>query len=157
MRMRSKSLIAALAFITLFSACKKDTETVTVNNPIYNIRGNANGAQELPNRVTTGATGNITGTYNKDNNTLTYTVTWTGLTGGNPTAAHFHGAADPGVAASVLVTFTNFPATPSGTYSNTAVLTDAQETDFLNGLWYYNIHNATYPAGEIRGQVFLTQ
>lgn len=157
MRTSTKLLSTAFTFVIFLSACKKETETVTVNNPVFNIRGNANGAQEAPNRVTTTATGTLSGTYNKDNNTLTYTVNWTGLTGGNPTAAHFHGAADPGVAAPVLITFTNFPATASGTYSNSAVLNDAQETDLMNGLWYYNIHNSTYPAGEIRGQVFLTQ
>ena len=158
MRTNLLKLTGSFIFLlVLFSSCEKEKETVTVTNPIYNIRGNANGGQEAPNRVTTTASGNITGTYNKDNNTLTYTVNWTGLTGGNPTAAHFHGAADPGTAAGVLVTFTHFPATTSGTYSNTFVLSDAQETDFMNGLWYFNIHNTTYPGGEIRGQVFLTQ
>ena len=152
----SKLLVSFFFSIILFSACKKEKETVTVTNPVYNLRGNANGGQEAPNRVTTTATGNITGTYNKDNNTVNYTINWTGLSS-NPTAAHFHGAADPGISAGVQVTFTNFPATTSGTYSNTVVLTDAQETDFMNGLWYFNIHNTTYTAGEIRGQIFLTQ
>lgn len=151
-----KKFAFAGLILASFTACEKDTETITVNNPIYNIRGNASGTQEVPARTTT-ATGTITGTYDKDKNLLTYTVNWTGLTGGNPTAAHFHGAADPGVNAPVIVTFANFPATASGTYSGTATLTDAQETDFTNGLWYYNIHNATFPGGEIRGQVFLTQ
>ena len=150
-------ILSTVSVLALFlSACEKEKE-VLVTNPVYNLRGNANGFQEAPTRVTTTATGSLSGTYNKDNNTLTYTVNWTGLTGGNPTAAHFHGAADPGVAAGVQIAFPNFPATPSGTYSNTATLTDAQETDLLNGLWYYNIHNATYTPGEIRGQVFLTQ
>lgn len=142
-------------FIAVFASCKKDKETV--NNPVYNIQGNATGAQEAPNRVATTATGTLTGTYNKDNNTLTYTITWNGLTGGNPSAMHFHGAADPGVAAGVQVGITGFPTTASGTISGTATLTDAQENDLVNGLWYYNIHDATYPAGEIRGQVVLTQ
>lgn len=151
-----RKIACAGLLMTFFVACKKDKETITVNNPVYNIRGNANGAQETPSKTTTAA-GTISGTYDKDKNLLTYTITWTGLTGGNPTAAHFHGAADPGVTAPVLVPFANFPATASGTYSNTQTLTDAQETDFVNGLWYYNIHNATFPAGEIRGQIFLTQ
>jgi hypothetical protein len=151
------SAFKSIAFSTLllaFTACDKDTETV--NNPVYNLRGNANGNQEVPARTTT-ATGSISGTYDKSKNLMTYTITWTGLTGGNPTMAHFHGPADPGVNASPVVTFANFPATASGTYSNTQTLTDAQETDLTNGLWYYNIHNATFPGGEIRGQVFLTQ
>ena len=156
--MRTPQLkFVSLAFVltVLFSACKKDKETV--NNPVYNLRGNANGAQETPNRVNTTATGAISGTYNKDNNTMNYTITWTGLTGGNPSSMHFHGAADPGVGAGVKIGITGFPTTASGTVTGTATLTEEQETELMNGLWYYNIHNATYTAGEIRGQVFLTQ
>ena len=92
---QSRFLSSFIALIVLFSACKKDTETV--NNPVYNIRGNASGKQEVPANASP-ATGTLSGTYDRDKNLLTYTVTWTGMTGGNPTAAHFHGAADPGVA-----------------------------------------------------------
>jgi hypothetical protein len=153
-----KKITMASLLFTAFAACKKDTETVTVNvnNPVYNLRGNASGKQEVPVNAST-ATGTITGTYDKDKNLLTYTINWVGLTGGNASAGHFHGPADPGVNASVIVPFANFPATASGTYSGTATLTAPQETDFTNGLWYYNIHNATFPGGEIRGQIFLTQ
>ena len=151
-----RKIVTPAILLLSFSACKKETVTITVNNPIYNLRGNASGKQEVPSNAST-ATGTVTGTYDKDKNLLTFTVNWSGLTGGNPTAAHFHGAADPGANAGVIVGFTGFPATASGTFSGTATLTDAQETDFTNGLWYYNIHNATYPGGEIRGQVFLTQ
>jgi len=148
-------LTVAGLFLFAVVSCTKDKETV--NNPVYNLKGNASGAQEAPNKVATAATGTLSGTYNKDNNTLTYTVTWSGLTGGNPTAMHFHGAADPGIAAGVQIPITGFTAAAAGTVSGTATLKDEQETDLLNGQWYYNIHNATYPAGEIRGQVVLTQ
>jgi hypothetical protein len=154
MRTNPSKLFLCLAFAAL-AGCNKDKETV--NNPVYNLRGAASGAQEAPNKVTTAATGIITGTYNKDNNTLTYTIAWSGLEGGNPTAMHFHGPADPGVGAGVQLGIANFPATASGTVSGTASLTDAQEADLVNGLWYYNIHNDTHKAGEIRGQVVLTQ
>lgn len=154
----TKNLLSVLAsglLILAIPSCSKDKETV--NNPVYTLKGNASGAQEAPNKVATAATGTLSGNYNKDNNTLTYTVSWSGLTGGNPSAMHFHGAADPGVAAGVQIPITGFTAAASGSVSGTATLTDAQETDLLNGQWYYNIHNATYPAGEIRGQVVLTQ
>jgi hypothetical protein len=143
-----------------FFACKKDTVTNTVTNtvkdPVYFLRGNATAKQEVPTNPST-ATGTLTGRYNKDSNTLSYTVTWTGLTGGNATAGHFHGPADPGVAAGVVVPFTGLASAAAGTFTGSTTLTDAQETDLLNGLWYFNIHNATYPGGEIRGQVVLTQ
>jgi hypothetical protein len=28
-----------------------------------------------------------------------------------------------------------------------------KETELLNGLYYFNIHNILHPAGEIRGQI----
>lgn len=152
-----KLILALFVMTAAFFACKKEKETVTVKDPVYFLRGSATGAQEAPTKVTTTATGTLTGRYNKDSNTLSYTVTWTGLTGGNATAGHFHGPADPGVAAPVIVPFSGLASAASGTFSGTATLTDAQETDMLNGLWYFNIHNATYPAGEIRAQVVLTQ
>jgi len=157
MRTNLTKLICLSLLVVGIAACEKDDDDDNTVNPVFNLRGNANGAQEAPTRVTTTATGTLSGTYNKETNALNYTVNWTGLTGGNPTAMHFHGPADPGIAAGVIVTITGFPTTASGTVTGSATLTDAQETDFMNGLWYYNIHNTTYPAGEIRGQVFLTQ
>jgi hypothetical protein len=44
----------------------------------------------------------------------------------------------------------------SGSFSGTATITDAQETDLLAGLWYVNIHTTTSGGGEIRGQVYAT-
>jgi hypothetical protein len=37
-----------------------------------------------------------------------------------------------------------------------AVLTDPQESDLLNGLWYANVHTQAHGGGEIRGQVTAT-
>src|SRR5437763_9068597 len=124
----------ALGAAAYLCACNRDTQAVTntVKGPVYIVRGNAPGAQEAPTRVTTTATGTLTGRYNKDSNTLSYTVTWTGLTGGNATAGHFHGPADPGIAAGVVVPFNGIASATSGTFSGTAILTDAQETDLLN-------------------------
>jgi len=34
-----------------------------------------------------------------------------------------------------------------------ATLTDAQAADLQSGKWYFNIHTAAHPGGEIRGQV----
>ena len=33
-------------------------------------------------------------------------------------------------------------------------LTDAQEAELLGGMWYFNLHTAQYPDGELRGQVY---
>jgi hypothetical protein len=131
------------------------------------------GSNEVPPNAST-ATGftvvSITG------NTMQVQVDWFGLTGGNPAAAHIHCCTPQGTNVGVAVGFPNFPATLSGTYSNTFDLTDPSiyTANFLNnfgggtaagaeaaliagldaGMAYSNIHNAVFPGGEIRG--FLT-
>ena len=64
--------------------------------------------------------------------------------------------AAPGVNAGILITLTGFPATTSGTYSNTFAITPTQVSHLQNGLCYFNIHNGTFPNGEIRGQLTLS-
>jgi hypothetical protein len=65
--------------------------------------------------------------------------------------AHFHGPAAPGANAGVAL-----PIGAAGMASpaaGSATLNDAQVADLLAGRWYINIHTATHPGGEIRGQV----
>ena len=40
-----------------------------------------------------------------------------------------------------------------GYYSNSYVVSEAQELEIVSGLWYVNIHTAVFPGGEIRGQL----
>jgi hypothetical protein len=103
---------------------------------------------------------------------LTVSVTYSGLLGGPASAAHIHASAPPGSNAGVAVGFPGFPAVTSGSYSHVFDLTQATtyssaflaanggtaggaETALANafsgGTAYVNIHNATYPGGEIRG------
>ena len=42
------------------------------------------------------------------------------------------------------------PRTPIG---SSVILTQAQQDDLLAGKWYFNVHTAANPGGEIRGQV----
>lgn len=149
--MKKVSLLPVFVLLTTFSifvtACKKDKKAT--NSTMYNISATLSGAQENP-AVTTTGTGAVAGTYDANTNTLTYHVTWSNLSG-PATAAHFHGPAAAGTNATVVVPFT---IDASGTSANgTATLTDAQETDLLNGLWYANVHTAAHGGGEIRGQV----
>lgn len=151
-------LFALIGLSATVVSCEKDNEDD--NNPkemVYSLNGNANGAQEAPTRVTTSATGTITGTYNKSSNILTYTITWNGLSAA-PAAMHFHGPADAGVATGVKIPITGFTAAASGTVSKSDTLkTETDEADFLQGRWYYNIHTPANPGGEIRGQIFPTR
>jgi hypothetical protein len=81
-----------------------------------------------------------------DGKTFTYTANYSGLTG-PATAAHFHKAATPGGNGPPVLPATVSPSPIKGT----ATLTDAQIADLNAGLWYFNIHTAANPGGEIRG------
>jgi hypothetical protein len=137
-----------LATAALWTGCDKEDDEPTQ----FTLSGPASGTQERPTPVTTPATGNITGTYNKNTKILDYTITWTGLTA-NPFAAHFHGPAGPEEAAPPVVTIENFPTTQAGTITSRDTLTSELETQLLTGKWYYNIHTTTHTGGEIRGQI----
>jgi len=111
------------------------------------------GHQEVPPNNST-ATGSGTVVLNSDPalTTITVNLTFSGLAA-NATAAHIHGPAMPGVTAPIIIPFTNFPASTSGTYSNTFPITPEQVSQLLDGLLYINIHNTPFPSGEIRGQL----
>lgn len=80
---------------------------------------------------------------------LKWTVTYSGLTG-VPTAAHFHGPAIAGENAPPVVPVDGNLASP---IIGVTTLTAAQMSDVKAGKWYFNIHTAANPNGEIRGQL----
>jgi hypothetical protein len=141
--------IALLAGTMLWSSCDKDDD-----DNIVTSNTSMSGSQEVP-AVATTATGNINVSYNKTTKQLSYTATWSGLSG-PATAMHFHGPALAGVSAGVLIGVTGFPAAASGTVSSTVTVPNtgtALEADLLAGKWYFNVHTAANPSGEIRGQI----
>ena len=113
-----------------------------------NLKATLKASDSVPPNNSNG-TGSLQASYDTANKQLTYTVTYSGLTG-NATAAHFHGPADPGKSAGVVVPVQGSVASP---IKGTAMLTDAQATDLLAGKWYFNIHTEANKPGEIRGQV----
>lgn len=121
---------------------------------VYPFTNIFTGGQEAPPNNST-ARGIITGTYNDATNTISYTITFSGLT--TPTvAAHFHAPAPRGVAAAVIIPHAGFPTgVTAGTYSHSDVLTAQQEAWLFQGLMYSNIHTTTFPGGEIRAQITL--
>ena len=139
--------ILSLMLVTVFTSCEKDDD----DNNMYSISATMNGASEVP-AVTTTGTGTVSGTYDANTNLLTYSANWNSLSGA-ATMAHFHGPASTTATAPPIVTWTLSGNTATGT----ATLTDAQETDLLNGMWYANVHTAANSGGEIRGQVVATQ
>jgi hypothetical protein len=106
-------------------------------------------SSEVPAKASDG-TGTLTATLNTGTNELTYHVEFSGLTG-PAAAAHFHGPAAPGANAGPQVAVKTSPIVSP--IDGTATLTPAQEKDLLAGKWYFNIHTAANPGGEIRGQV----
>jgi hypothetical protein len=111
------------------------------------LKAQLNGATEVPPKTSDG-TGTADITFDTVSKVLSWKVTYSGLTG-PATMAHFHGPAEPGKNAGVVVPFPN-PASPA---EGKATLTDAQAADLLFGKYYVNVHTATNPGGEIRGQV----
>ncbi len=93
--------------------------------------------------------GTVAAAYDTDTKSLSWTITYEGLTG-DAKAAHFHGPAQPGANASPVVPIEGTLTSP---IRGTSILTARQATDLENGLWYFNIHTAKFPDGEIRGQV----
>jgi hypothetical protein len=107
-------------------------------------------ASEVPTNSSAG-TGTLEASVNKDSHLLTWTVTYSGLTG-PATAGHFHGPAMAGSNAPVALPFSGSVASP---IKGSATLTPAQMADLMAGRWYVNLHTAANPGGEIRGQVMV--
>src|SRR5688572_630072 len=83
-----KLTAVSLALPLIFLLSCKSTEEIEQDN-IYYGTITMSGAQEVPAN-TTAATGNVDANYNKLTKTLTYKVTFSGLSG-NATMAHIHG------------------------------------------------------------------
>jgi len=113
-----------------------------------NLTARLSGASEVPATMGAGS-GTLEARLMADSRLLTWTLTYSGLSG-PATAAHFHGPAAPGQNAGVVVPMSAPLASP---ITGTATLTPAQAADLSSGKWYVNVHTAANPGGEIRGQV----
>jgi hypothetical protein len=117
-----------------------------------NFKADLSGASEVP-PVATAGKGTATAALDTVAKTLTWTVTYSGLSG-PATAGHIHGPAAPGANAGVLVPFSGNLASP---IKGSATLTDAQISDLEGGRTYINLHTADNKGGEIRGQLVRAQ
>lgn len=111
------------------------------------MKVNLTSAAEVPPNTSPGK-GTADLTYDTASKMLTWKVTYSGLTG-PATMAHFHGPAEAGKNAAVLIPFKD---AASGAEGN-ATLTDAQAADLIAGKMYINVHTEANKGGEIRGQV----
>lgn len=112
------------------------------------FKATLDGASEVP--PTTGSgTGSATATLDTATGTLTWDVTYSGLSG-PAMAAHIHGPAEAGKNAGVVVPFGKDVASP---IKGSKTLTAPEVTDLEAGKYYVNIHTAANKGGEIRGQL----
>ncbi len=107
-----------------------------------------NGASEVPAKTTDGK-GTVDATLDTATKVLTYTVTFSGLSG-PATIGHFHGPADAGANAGVMIPF---PSPVTSPINAKVTMTDAQMAELMAGKVYANVHTAANPGGEIRGQM----
>ncbi|SRR5258706_11033192 len=97
--------------------------------------------------------------------TMTLSGSYSGLSA-PATAGHIHGPGAPGVSVGVIYNLAGSGnltiGATSGTLSGTVDLVPlaggsytvaSQIADLNNGLWYFNVHDANFPGGEIRGQI----
>lgn len=133
--------VVALALFTVTACGDSKPKTTTYSAEL-------NGKNEVP-PVTTDATGTAKFTLDRGSKTLSWEVTYKGLTG-DAVAAHLHGPAKEGANAGVAVPFTAPLASP---IRGSAVIPDSVIAQLDNGEIYINIHTAANPNGEIRGQV----
>jgi hypothetical protein len=157
--------LLALGSLVILNSCESDAEMKKTTD--FSKSGIVmSGAKETP-AVPSAAIGKLDVFYTRETRTLTYTVTWSGLTD-SVLLMHIHGLAPEGYAAApvqniVATSNSIFPQKTSGkyTYSKSGTLTGTllvdgtviKENDLINGQYYLNIHTNTYPNGEIRGQI----
>ncbi len=120
---------------------------------IIPIQATLTGAGEVPPNNSP-ARGRMEGTFDTDTNTLTWTVTYSGLTS-PPIGAHFHGPVSylgltPEENAPIQV---GTPGSLASPFRGVAKIDNTQAQDLKDGRWYFNLHSKQFPGGEIRGPV----
>jgi hypothetical protein len=112
------------------------------------------GSKEVPANGST-ATGFGTVTLNAAQTQITVDESWTGLTA-PASASHIHGPAGIGTNAPILFPFAGVPAATSGSIPEQVFNVTPTQVGYLqSGLLYMNVHDSTFPGGEIRGQLTL--
>ncbi len=175
-----KKLYQAL-FATLVIAVLMTATTLTVfgapqagdksdENDNRQFRAKLSGLNETPQTIFSGGSGTFRATLSDDGTSLTYTLTYTGLTGALAAHIHFGAPATSGGVVAFLCGGGGKPDCPlsSGTVTGTItaanVLASAGQgfpannfaaliASMRGGATYVNVHTPAHPGGEIRGPV----
>jgi hypothetical protein len=121
--------------------------TTGVRAEMVKLQAELKGSNEVPPNTST-ASGSAEATFDTDTKLLSYTITYSGLTG-PALGAHFHGPSEAGKNAGIVLPFKTVQSPIQGS----ATLIDSQAADLLAGKWYANVHTAANPGGELRGQM----
>jgi hypothetical protein len=137
--MSLKAVIAAAAILTFAAGA--------ANADAQKYVAHLTAGAEVPPTTTT-AKGDISALLDTDTGQLSYTVTFSGLSG-PATAADFHGPGGKTTEAPVVAAGAGTTSPISGVLK----LTVQQTRDLNSGNWYFNIETGANPKGEIRGQL----
>ena len=119
--------------------------TVPALAEIVEYTADMTAAAEVPPNDSS-ATGTAEVTVDTEAKTVSWVVTYSGLTG-DATAAHIHGPAAEDENAPPVVDMSDAIMEGSGD------ITDEQIGELEAGKYYVNVHTEKYPDGEIRGQL----
>jgi CHRD domain len=140
--------IAALAFL-LVAQTPSHAE-------IIKLKADLTGSEETPPSASKGS-GTLKGLYDTTTKKLSWTITYSGLTG-PVIRADFHGPAGAGEYGSIKVGVD----APNGKANQSPIEGSANLTErtekpldeaLLSGNFYVNLHTTAHPNGEIRGQI----
>jgi hypothetical protein len=134
--------VALTAALVVALAVPVSAATVPLTVSMDGAQANAGAGTGSP------GSGSATLSFDTVTKSLTWSITWSDLTG-TPALMHFHGPALPNQNAGVQVD-TGVAGPP---VVGNAILSASQEADMMNGLWYLNLHTDAFPGGEIRGTV----
>ncbi|HKE60725.1 MAG TPA: CHRD domain-containing protein [Pyrinomonadaceae bacterium] len=172
-KLRVGLILAAAILIAVAATANRFNVRADHDDDATTFRARLSGFGEVPPKLVDGQ-GRFNGTLSQDKTSITWTISWTGLTG-PAQAAHVHFGQNQ-VNGNVVVFFCGGggrPACPdgpdhsgsvSGTWTSADILAVAAQNvsagdlpGFLRILnaneGYANIHTTLFPGGEIRGQV----
>lgn len=150
------AMVAGGTYVNIHNATYTDGEIrgqLIMESQMVYLKALLQGSQEVPANGST-ALGTVIVRYNTVTNSMELGGNYQNLTT-VITMSHIHGPAAVGATATVISPLINNLGT-SGLLAGAITLTETQEADLLAGLLYVNVHNSTYPDGEIRGQLTQT-
>jgi hypothetical protein len=135
-----------------FTSCAKDDATTVATSITYSLSGNASGSQSVPASSNPNGSGTMSGTYNSSTRIMSYTTTWSNLTGAPISGGLYTGVAGQ-IGTSISAWSLGSGLSTSGSFSGTTTLNADQEAKLLAGQAYYILSTTANASGEIRGQI----